>query len=367
MVAALVARTGDFKQKDNPMANPTFPYEGVLVRDSFADNGSQPSMDCVYRSPDIIPYGDDLLTLETAISSYGSDIGKGLSTGSQSVNNVYVRAKNLNAAAQTAKVKLYYASASLLNAPTIGGTWQSVLSGTGLAEIDFKVPASPTPTTSIPSNGIAATAQAFAMNGISSPAQGDHFCLMAIVDEPGFEITVPSSWTSNSAFANWVASNPAVGWRNITHYTNTSNAFSGNYQFGNLNSSPETFEFILSCDGPYLPVGTTVTVFCTDAGFPFSLSQTVSSVPASGTQYLTFIPEQDMPAGFAGALTVEIIPGTETPVPSGLSLHFNYYQVPDTSIDLDVKMTKTLSFVDHAGAEHATALVALGAITIVTQ
>ncbi|UUX51059.1 hypothetical protein NUH88_05045 [Nisaea acidiphila] len=349
------------------MSNPTFPYQGVLVRDSFADNGTEASMDCVYRSPDIIPYGDDLLSLQDAISSYGSDIGKGLSTGAHSVNNIYVRSKNLNSANQSATVELYYARASLLNAPTIGGTWQSILSGTGNQKINFAVPATPTPSTTIPPQGIAATEQAFALNDLAAPPTGDHFCLMAIVYDPGFEITIPSSWASNSAFANWVAQNPAVGWRNISYYTNTTNAFSGTYQFGNLNASKETFEFILSCDGPYLPIGTTVNISCTDAKFPISMSQTVASVPTSGTQYMTFIPEQDMPANFTGALTVEIVPGTETPIPSGLSVHFNYYQVPDASIELDVQMTKTVSFADHTGAEHSQSLVALGAITIVTE
>lgn len=346
------------------MTNPTFPYQGVFIRDSLSDTGSAASTGCVYQSPDIIPYGDGILSLQNAVSTYDSDIGKGLSTGASSVNYIFVRVKNLNSANQTAAVSLYRTSASLLNAPDVSGIWKQVLTGSGKQQNSLVVSGN---STAIPSEGIALTEEAFSLDGLNPPSPNDHYCLMAIVDDPDFSITIPSSWPTNSAFASWVGNNPAVGWRNVTLYNDTSNAFSGTYQFGNINTSDETFEIIVSCNSPYLPSGTTVKITCTDSKFPVSMSSTVSAPPSSGTQYITFIPSQKMPANFVGALTVEIVPSASNPIPSGLSILFGYYQIPNSSIELDVQMARPVTFVDVTGATHSNALVFLGAITIVTE
>jgi hypothetical protein len=345
------------------MTNPTFPYQGVLVRDSLSDTGSEASTGCVYQSPDIIPYGDDILSLQSAVSTYDSDIGKGLSTGSSSVNYIFVRAKNLNAANQTATVSLYRTSASLLNAPDVSGIWEPVLTASGKQQNSLVVSGD---STTIPSDGIALTEEAFTLDDLTPPPN-DHYCLMAIVDDPDFSITTPPSWPTNSAFASWVGGNPAVAWRNVTQYKDTSNAFSGIYQFGNINGSPEAIAFIVSCDSPYLPSGTTVKVTCTNSNFPLSMSHTVSAAPRSGTQRIPFIPSQNIPANFAAALTIEIVPSASNPIPSGLSIQFSYYQIPNSDIELDAQMARPVTFVDDTGATQSNALVFLGAVTIVTK
>lgn len=345
------------------MTDPTFPYQGVLVRDSLNDNGTSPSSDVAYESPDIIPYGAQLLSLATAMSTYGETIGRPLSTGTGSVNNIFVRAKNLNPEPETATVALYYARASLLNAPAIGGAWKQLNDNSGRSEVPLVGSGG---TQTLTSQAIALTDSAFALNGLVPPPGGDHYCLMAIVQAEGFTITVPSSWPTNSAFSNWVQTNPAVGWKNVAYYTQTSNAFSATYQFGNLNSTAEQTEFIISTEGPYLPADTTITLTCTSNDYPFRLAQIVSDPPTSGRQSIPFIPSTNTPPNFAGAVTLEIQPPTGISIPSGVSIRLGYYQIPNPDIALDLEMARDVTSVDETGVQTTHNLVALGAVNVIT-
>ncbi|MEU6239048.1 hypothetical protein, partial [Kitasatospora sp. NPDC047058] len=51
-------------------------WDDILVRDNFRDVGQTPTSDPVWESPDIIPFGSDILDFNLLESSYnGPDLG----------------------------------------------------------------------------------------------------------------------------------------------------------------------------------------------------------------------------------------------------------------------------------------------------
>ncbi|MFM7468131.1 MAG: hypothetical protein ACKO37_01335, partial [Vampirovibrionales bacterium] len=223
------------------MTTPSFPYQGILIRDLLDDTGQAATTGVPCVSPDIIPYGNDILSPAVASSTYNSDIGKPLSVGTGSTNNIFVRAKNLNPQVQTGNVNLYYATASLLNAPSIGGSWNPLVSASGLSAVPLCDTQNPS-SLNIASQDVALSQTAFSFNNVVPPGVNDHYCLLAVVNDPQYPVDIPSSWATNSAFASWVQGNPAVAWRNLCH-TATQSTFSATYMFGNLNASAESVEF----------------------------------------------------------------------------------------------------------------------------
>jgi hypothetical protein len=194
---------------------------------------------------------------------------------------------------------------------------------------------------SIASQSLALSNPAFLLQNLPSISD-DHYCMIAVVNTPLNPITIPQNFSSNALFVQWVQNNPAVAWRNITYIQNPNNQFVGVYQFGNINSTPEEFNFTLSCvSSPNFPAGTNINIQCTDLNCPINQSWTVPSPGITGTQVFGF--DNSVPAGYAGALTITITPPTDSPLPSGATLNFNYYQIPDTSLELEMEVSRKVN------------------------
>lgn len=83
-----------------------------LIRDTLKDDGTVPSSETPTYSPDIICYQNNILTYSDAISSYQSYICK--SFLQDSINLVYVRAKNNTGMETKGEVKAFYSPLTLL-------------------------------------------------------------------------------------------------------------------------------------------------------------------------------------------------------------------------------------------------------------
>ncbi len=86
-----------------------------LIRDTLKDDGTVPSSETPTYSPDIICYQNNILTYSDAISSYQSYICK--SFLQDSINLVYVRAKNNTGMETKGEVKAFYSPLTLLYIP----------------------------------------------------------------------------------------------------------------------------------------------------------------------------------------------------------------------------------------------------------
>jgi hypothetical protein len=249
-------------------------YSGLLIRDNFDDHGGTPTGGNIWTSPDIVPYGTDLLTGSQAISTYnGPDIGKPIVN--RSSNNVFLRAMNISAQTMRGTVKLFYADASLFLLPS---TWQPVIvpvaannlaSAANMSSLD------------IPANGIALSQAPFTLGGVPTNA---HYCFIAVVNNAGLPFVVPQSFASNADFNLWVENNPNVAYRNIVLNSGSVSDVTMYSTFGNDNPVPSTMYF--SMVGYRLPANTAWRAACADArlSVPFTANGFFSSAGTAATQ-----------------------------------------------------------------------------------
>lgn len=329
-------------------------YDDLYVRDNFGDTGIIPSSGNPYQSPDIIPYQSGMLTWDYANSTYaGPDLGKAIINGG--VNNIFVRAKNLNTAAGSGTVNLYYAKASMFLLPS---TWTPVSSAGGDNSLPF-VDGLGNP--SISPQGVAISNPSFFLTGLP-PVSGTHYCLIAVVQTTAHPVTIPESFPSNTDFAYWVQNNPAVGWRNITYAPNALTQVSRIFQFGNINQNPAYFTIIIIGRG-FVP-GTMVNCQCTDRSCPVNEDLPLPEPDTQGNQIVSFT--ISVPAGFWGDMVVTAT-SPSGPFPPGAVLTMSYYQVPDMSDEQDKAVARRFVMASGTGEDSeftTTMLIKLGECTI---
>jgi len=327
-------------------------YNDLYIRDNFGDTGVIPSTGNPYQSPDIIPYQNGTLDWNTANSTYnGPDIGKAIINNG--VNNIYVRAKNLNTVPGAGTTNLYYANASLFLLPK---TWTPITSAGGVKALPL---ADGSGGTSIAAGGIALSNPSFLLTGLPP---GPHYCLIAVIQTTAHPITIPASFSTNSAFSDWVQNNPAVGWRNISYAPNSQVQVSRTLEFGNINPKQEYFYFRISGKG-FVP-NTPVTCQCTDSRCPITQNLTLPAPDAEGNQVTGF--QTLVPANFWGDLVITLT-SPSGPFPSGAVLTPSYYQIPDMANAMDRKVARR--FITESGGNadaefKSSMLIKLGQYTL---
>lgn len=304
-----------------PIAVPMTTYNDIYVRDNFGDSGSYPSTGNPCQSPDIIPYQSGSLTWTAASNAYnGPDIGMNIVNGG--VNNIYVRAKNLNTVAGPGAAGLYYANASLFLLPS---TWTQILSAGGGNLLSFLDGSG---STSIGPGAIGLTNPSFLLTGLPP---GPHYCLITVVQTPAHPITVPTSFPSNAAFTQWVQNNPSVGWRNISYAPNSSTQVVRIFGFASVNPTSGYFHFRILGRG--FATGTPVTAQCSDQGCPINQNLTLPAPDINGNQITGF--DASIPGNFSSNLVVTTT-SPSGPFPTGATLTVTYYQYPSATEPLDL-------------------------------
>ncbi|HEU0055131.1 MAG TPA: hypothetical protein VFQ39_18220 [Longimicrobium sp.] len=305
----------------------TVTYQDVFVRDNFGDTGVIPSTGVPYRSPDIIPYQEQLLTFTEAISSYPQhDIG--LPFVQSGTNNIYVRAINDYPGVESGSVRLYYSQASLFLQPSQWVNNQVFTAAVtspptpGISEVPF---VNQDGDTSFNPGDILLTQEAFSLASFPS---NDHYCFIAVVNTPNTTVTIPTSFTNNAAFVQWVQNTPAVAWRNVTKVPATPGAVTQTFVFGNSDSAAG--EFLFQVEGKHMPANTTVSVTCTDQGCPISQTLTLQAPDGLGHQMASF--EQVVPANFSSVITAIATPPAGEQFDQNAKLHFHEYQFPPANM-----------------------------------
>jgi len=327
-------------------------YNDLYVRDNFGDTGVTPSTGNPYQSPDIIPFQDKVLTWTEANSTYaGPDIGKAIVNGG--INNIFIRARNLNSVAGAGKAELYYTDYSLVLIPA---RWVPVLSAGKEKSLSF---VDGSGKTAIAPNGIAISNPSFLLTGLPP---GPHYCMITVVQTTAHPVTIPASFSSNAAFSQWVQNNPAVGWRNISYSPNTLTQMSRIMRFGNINLQAAYFTIVITGRG-FVP-GTMIRSQCTDAACPIDQSAPLPTPDTQGNQVISFV--TSVPGNFWGDLVVTATsPGGK--FPTGASLTISYYQIPNASDALDMAVARRFITASASGenTDFATAmLIKLGECTI---
>ncbi len=322
------------------MPGPTQQYKDIFIRENFGDTGIYPSQGSVSSSPDIVPYQTGQLTWAQLSSSYASGPDNGKDIVSPGINNIYVRAKNLWPGVEQGTVNLYYTKASMLLLP---GQWKNnQISANGNVSPPFVGQAN---SPNIAANEICVGNPPFVLQGLA-PAPNDHYCLIAVVQTVNNPFVIPTSFSSNATFAQWVQNNPAVAWRNIGLVANPQQTMVSNAGFGNDNATKTALHFAVLGRG--FPENTQVVVQCSDVRAPaFSQTVLLPKPDGNGDQLAGF--DQEVNANYFGQLTyAATAPRGQSFTPS-VSLTVEAIQVelnPDDEVEQAVAHTMTLTGAD---------------------
>jgi len=275
-------------------------YNDIYIRDGLSDSGLYPFVgDVLWMSPDIVPYGQQFLSPAQMAATfltpqaYGQDLATGLSYGTE--NFIYVRGKNLGAAASGGTPYLYWAPSSLLLMPN---QWIQnpvpVYGGGAATFVGTDLSASIGP-------GAPCVDQVPFMWNPPLPTGNYHYCLIGIVVTPAHpNVYPPSPGPSGQlpleVFLQWVRDNPAVAWRNLT--VNADRALPSSIwaqNFSNPQPNPIPAFFIIECTD--IPVGTSVLLQCPQSGPSPAIDATLSVTDPNDTLYFgTTLPATFGPA-----------------------------------------------------------------------
>ncbi|GAA4363944.1 hypothetical protein GCM10023185_33030 [Hymenobacter saemangeumensis] len=300
-------------------------------------------------SPDIIPLGTQNLNWTQANNTYGGpDLGQNVVGGQ--VNNIYVRAKNLNAGVASASVSLYYSLSSLLLTPS---SWtQLMLPGTSVNLVDGQN------NTNIAAQTVALVQAPLLVSALPVPPPGQHYCLIAVANNNNVPATLPQSFPSNAAFCQWVRMNPFVAWRNITYVPSVGNTFTNIQLFGNENSAPATCIFTITGQN----LGTvSYLAQCNDSRLSNPFSAQGTFVLQTGTTYTASFAIV-VPANISGlnnmmAMSFTLTNANSQPFPAS-DIVIVYYQVPSQELDeLEALVQQPFQFRLHEEAELETQML----------
>ena len=263
------------------------------------------------------------------------------------MNNVFVRAKNLNNSVGSGFVNLYFTDCTLFSLPS---RWIPVGGASGVYNIAFVDGSS---NKNIAPSTVAITQSAFLITNVPGNA---HYCLIAVVQTPAHPIGIPTSFQSNAAFSNWVTRNPGVAQRNISHQPSRVTTMISRYTFGNINSGPESFR--VRVVGKGFKTGTPVTYQCTDQACPVNQTVTLPAPDTNGNQITGF--DLSVPGNFSGTFTVTATT-TDPNFPVGATLVTQYFQYPDMSSAFECAVARDVVASDSS----VPSMIKLGECTVV--
>lgn len=323
-------------------------YEGILVRDSFSDRGQIPTTGDLWMSPDIIPYGNNALSIDSAVSTYsGPDIGRPVTNGEN--NNIYIRGKNTKKGASTGTAQLYWADPSLLLHPK---QWHAIAAPGQAREVSFVGRGG---AGSVGSEEICPSSPAFHWQGLPGSSTS-HYCMVAVISTDGRPANIPKDFGSNAEFSRWVAENPSVAWRNVILVPGK-NSFSQDVRVLNLDDSAADFLFVLVGHG--IPTDNEVSVVSSDQKNPLEWRGILPRPDSRGLQSLSFTAQ--IPASLNSFVTVSAS-STSNFSPGWYFKAYAYKLLGSSPTWLEQEMGRSLSVRSDSGAESEEQAILLGEV-----
>ncbi len=208
-------------------------YPGILLRDNFKDFGQVPVAGTLTTSPDIIPYGKEVINNpeKELKEKWFADCGKDLLANVG--NYIYMRAFNLNTIEEDVKFHLYYSPASLLMYP---GKWKdnALKTSGGQAYAEAK---------GVNQGVIVVASDSFCWK----PAiiKDDHYCLVGRVETASHPNPIPEL-EQIPDFAKFISENPGFAWRNVSVVSKDIPDYSITLDY-DQGKTTESMYFVITC------------------------------------------------------------------------------------------------------------------------
>lgn len=289
-------------------------YQDIYMRDYVGDTGQVPSDTRmgVSQSPDIIPYGPNPDTNYQAdfAANYNGPFGYIQNVNPAAYNYIYVRGFNAFPTAQTGSINLYWSPASLLLWPQ-GWIANRIANTNGTQSATI---ASTAPNTVCVGRG------AFYWHPGSLSA-GDHFCLISQVVTQQDPNVFP---TTIADFAQWVANNANIAWRNVNLVSAPAPQYSAFVSMQNPVAEVNQFTLTVTCTA--VPDGAVVSLVGSEPSPLINFNFTVGPTNQTGTnpkvnQYGWTV--FNVPGLFQEALQLSTTSAAS--LPGGASITYTYY------------------------------------------
>jgi len=297
-------------------------YQDIYLRDFVGDTGQIPSTTRLYvnMSPDIIPAGQTPTPnyQSTYTANYNGPYNYYQSLTANAYNYIYVRGFNAAPQATSGTVNLYWAKASILLLPS---QWISNVipntNGTNSATISMSA-----------TNQVAVADGPFYF--LAEPlSDGDHYCLVAQVVTQADPDPIPTTLT---AFAEWVATNPGIGWRNMSLISASVPSYSTFVALETLPGSATDLSLTITCTN--IPDGTVISLVGALATPSINYSFTVGPSNANPNEpgvnqggLVVF----GVPGSFAEQLQLSATLPANTSFPAGAQITFGSYLLAETT------------------------------------
>ncbi|WP_374628798.1 hypothetical protein [Pannonibacter indicus] len=283
-------------------------YDGILLRQNLQDQGLMPRTGGWTASPDIImagtqPTQDPQAVFSTA-ASYGTDPTQPVVQNA--TNYVYLRGKNLNAAAQTGTARVFYAPQSLFLYPV---QWlnNSILTSRGSATSDLG---------SLAPNAIGVTTDPF----VWVPTNiSEHTCLVGFISTPEYPFESqkpPNAVTSMNDLAAWIGKTGGTGWHNVQFTSAGAPTFTNSTVYP-PSTTAATVQFAVTCVS--CPVGSQVSFSC---GTPLPDGTYINLPPTTVTKptQIGFTVTYQVPAGWTSPISYSYYANGNPPVDGNFSV-----------------------------------------------
>ena len=277
-------------------------YDGILLRQNLTDQGLMPRTGGWTASPDIIMAGtqptQDPQKEFGSAKSYGTDVTQPVVW--KAPNYIYVRGKNLGAAAQGGTVRVFVAPASLFLYPS-----QWLQNPLQTARNDPRSSLS-----EIAPDAIGVTTDPFVWTPTSV---GEHTCLIGFIstDQHPFENQKPpNAVKSLNDLAAWIGKTGGTGWHNVQFMDKGAPTFTNTTNYA-PSSTPARIQFAITCTS--CPVGSEVSFSC---GTPLPDGTYINLPKTTVTQetQIGFVVEHDIPAGWTSPISYSYYSNGKDPV-----------------------------------------------------
>lgn len=265
-----------------------------LIRDTLKDEGQVPSPDyAATYSPDIICYQNNILTYREAASSYNKYICRHFLQNT--INNIYIRAKNKTGIQQNGQVKAFYSSLTFLYLP---GQWKQLQTPSEKTVVDLKVPNKE----KADIDDITLCSEAFQLYKVEDAAK--HYCIMGLskADDSSEWLTLPEKFSGDHELWQFLREHPEIAYNNIVIERVFKYQYSETALLGNLNNYSESYVlcFELDADSSFAKqnIGQ-IQILCTFLECPFDIRITPDK-DASTVTSESFL----LPAKFEGTVII---------------------------------------------------------------
>lgn len=264
-------------------------YDDLFLRDALDDAGNIPSgAATAFNSPDIIVWGTEPLENPGVFLAENYETTWYNNAVAGQKNYIYCRATNLSSLPEKGRLYLYYARGNLMSDISVWRRNQigTAIPGQNYIELDAIRPGE-----------VVCGNSAFEW----VPLDTGHYCFLAQITTDRHPNQLPEAFNSYDEYLDWVLTNPAVAWHNVTVLDNASPPqYQQDFTFANLDPVARRTMFVMEATN--LPIGSTMSMVCAATVLrpPLNASETIDASWQSMEAFSW------LPANFSGVITATI-------------------------------------------------------------